>query len=102
MVELLCRNRILLCGTWFAWKKKKGDLGVKNLALMDIALLTKWNWRFANEREVFWKQVINHKYGEENGGLCSCAVSKRYGVGLWKTIRKEWMCGRLAYQVSNG
>ena len=63
-------------------EKKKGDLGVKNIALMDIALLTKWNWRFANEREVFGKQVINHKYGEEDGGWRSCAVSERYGVGL--------------------
>ena len=49
---------------------------------MIIALLSKWNWRFANEREAIWKQVISHKYGEEDGGWRSCAVSERYGVGL--------------------
>ena len=37
-------------------EKKKCGLGARNLALMNIALLSKWNWRFANEREVFWKQ----------------------------------------------
>ena len=31
-------------------------------------------------------------------------VCERYGVGLWKTIMKEWiyLSGRLAYQVGNG
>ena len=91
MREILCRSRILLGGIWFAWKKKKGGLGVRNLALMNIAFFSKWNWRFANEREAFWKQVISHKYGEEEGGWPTRAVSGRYGVGLWKAIRKEWL-----------
>ena len=34
-------------------EKMKGGLSVRNLALMNIALLSKWNWRFANEREAF-------------------------------------------------
>ena len=41
---------------------------MRNLALMNIALSSKWNWQFVNEREAFWKQVITHKYGEEEGG----------------------------------
>ena len=56
---------------------------------MDIALLSKWNWRYANEREPLWKQVISQKYGEEDRGWRSREVSERYGVGLWKAIRKE-------------
>ncbi|RVW95202.1 hypothetical protein CK203_025629 [Vitis vinifera] len=86
-------------------EKRKCGLSVRNLALMNIVLLSKWNWRFANEREYFWKPVINHKYGEEErerGGWCrSRAMSERYGVGLWKAIRNEWIYlgGRLAYQV---
>ena len=77
---------------------------MRNLTLMNIALLSKWNWRFAHEREAFWKQVISHKYGEEEGGWHTRAISGRYGVGLWKAIRKEWLFlnGRLAYQVSSG
>ena len=33
-------------------EKRKSGLGVRNLALMNIALLNKWNWCFANERKV--------------------------------------------------
>ena len=62
--------------------KKKGGLGVRNLALINSALLCKWNWRYANEREAFWRRVISHKYGEEEGGWCTREVSGRYGVGL--------------------
>ena len=32
-------------------EKRKGGLGVRNLALMNSALLCKWNWWYANERE---------------------------------------------------
>ena len=46
-------------------ERKKGGLGVRNLALMNKALFSKWNWRFAIEGKAFWKQAINHKYGEE-------------------------------------
>ena len=84
----LVQKRILLGGTRFAWRKGK-VVWVRNLFMMNIALLSKWNWRFANEREAFWKQVISYKYGEEDGGWRSREVSERYGVGLWKAIRKE-------------
>ncbi|RVW53546.1 hypothetical protein CK203_092382 [Vitis vinifera] len=47
-------------------------------------------WRFANERGVFWNQVIKGKYGEEQRGWCSKEVKGGYGVGLWKAFRKEW------------
>ena len=85
-------------------EKRKGCLGVRNLSLMNITLLSKWNWRYANEREALWKQVISQKYGEEDGRWHSCEVSERYGVRLWKAIRNEYnyLSGRLAYQVGNG
>ncbi|RVW33914.1 hypothetical protein CK203_082974 [Vitis vinifera] len=38
-----------------------GGLGIRNF-------LCKWSWRFATERESFWKLIINRKYGEEGGG----------------------------------
>ena len=57
--------------------KEKGGLRVKCLSNLNKALLCKWNWRFANEREALWNQVIRGKYGEERGAWC----------GLWKGIR---------------
>ena len=47
--------------------KKKGGLGVKCLSILNKALLAKWNWCFANEREALWNQVIRGKYGEDRG-----------------------------------
>ncbi|RVW82306.1 putative ribonuclease H protein [Vitis vinifera] len=57
-------------------EKRKGGLRVRNLALMNSALLCKWNWRFANEREALWRRVINLKYDEEEGGWRTRDVSE--------------------------
>ncbi|RVW49348.1 SAC3 family protein A [Vitis vinifera] len=59
-------------------ERKKGGLGVRNLVLMNKALL--------------------------RGGWCTWVVSGRHGVGLWKAIGKEWlgMYSSLAYRVGSG
>ena len=84
--------------------KRKGGLGVRSLALLNKALLCKWSWRFAVEREALWRQVISAKYGEEEGGWRSCVVRGSYGVGLWKAIRRGWEAvgNNLVYSVGNG
>ncbi|RVX17120.1 putative ribonuclease H protein [Vitis vinifera] len=69
--------------------KRKGGLGVRRLSTLNRAFLCKWNWRFANERENFWRHVISRKFGEEEGGWVSREVRESYGVGFWKEIRKE-------------
>ena len=63
---------------------------MRNLALMNSALLCKWNWRYANERETLWRRVISLKYDEEEGGWRIRDVMGRNGVGLWKAIGKKW------------
>ncbi|RVW83610.1 putative ribonuclease H protein [Vitis vinifera] len=82
-------------------ERKKCGLGVRNLALMNKALFSKWNWRFAIESEALWKQAISQKYEVEDGGWCTRAISGMHGVGLWKVIRNEWlgMNSSLAYRV---
>ena len=47
--------------------KEKGGLGLRKLALLNKALLGKWVWRFACDKENLWKKVISVKYGQ--GGL---------------------------------
>ena len=81
--------------------KRKGRLWVKCLSTLNKALLYKWSWRFANEKEAFWNQVIKGKYGKERGGWCSREVREGYGVGLWKVIRKNWhlVSSRLSFMV---
>ena len=36
-----------------------------------------------------WRNIISLKYGMEDGGWFSNTHRGKYGVGLWKDIRKE-------------
>ena len=83
--------------------KKKGGLGVKCLSILNKALLSKWNWRFANKREALWNQVIRRKYGEDTGGWSSREVREAHGEGLWKGIRMDWELesARISFRVGN-
>lgn len=77
---------------------------MKSLVMLNKALLGKWSWRFANEKETFWNQVIKGKYGEECGGWCFQKVRERYSVRLWKAIRKleHLVSSRFSLVVRNG
>ena len=59
-------------------------MGVKSLSILNRALLFKWSWRFAVERESLWRLVISRKFGVQEGGWCTRAVREGYEVGLWK------------------
>ena len=61
--------------------KTKGGLGIKNLSILNKALLGKWSWRFVRERNLLWKRVIVGKY-EQEGGWCTKEVREGYGVGV--------------------
>jgi hypothetical protein len=45
-----------------------GGLGIQNLHLFNQALLGKWLWCYATEREAYWRIVVEVKYGSMNGG----------------------------------
>ena len=70
-------------------EKRKGGIGIKNLSKMNKALLSKWNWRFANERNSLWRKVIGSKFGESSDGWHTRDLRGSYGTSLWKEIRKE-------------
>ncbi|RVW90073.1 LINE-1 reverse transcriptase-like [Vitis vinifera] len=69
--------------------KNKGGLGLRKLVLLNKALLGKWVWRFAIDRDVLWKQVIIAKYGQEGHGWRAKKAYGTIGVGVWKEIWKE-------------
>ncbi|KAL5702289.1 mannosylglycoprotein endo-beta-mannosidase [Ranunculus cassubicifolius] len=56
---------------------------------MNEALLSKWLWRFGEERDHLWRMVIAEKYGEEDGGWYSKDPHCPFGITLWKGIMKE-------------
>ena len=72
-------------------EKRRGGLGVRGLSRMNQSLLCKWCWRFCNERDSFWRQVISTKFGVEAGGWITRDIRGGYGTGLWKDISKEWL-----------
>ena len=60
--------------------KENGGLGIRKLAIMNKALLGKWTWRFASDKEALWKHVLEAKYGQEDHG--------------WRTKKAVGACGR--------
>ncbi|RVW41216.1 Retrovirus-related Pol polyprotein from type-1 retrotransposable element R2 [Vitis vinifera] len=70
-------------------EKHKGGLGLRRIATLNRALLGKWIWRFACEKNNFWNQVITTKYGQEDYGWRPKKVRGAAGVGVWKEIMKE-------------
>ena len=77
---------------------------MKNLSILNKALLSKWSWRYAREKEAWWVEVIRRKYGEEEGGWSSRFPRESYGVGLWKSLRR-WsvlVSNHLSFEVGDG
>jgi hypothetical protein len=71
---------------------KDGRLGIRNLHRFNQALLKKWLWRYATEREAYWRKVVEEevKYGSMEGDWCTKQVERPFGVGVWKHIRRGW------------
>ncbi|RVX15105.1 putative ribonuclease H protein [Vitis vinifera] len=72
-----------------SWKiicaaKKDGGMGIHSLSILNKALLGKWLWRFANENDPLWKQIISRKYSFQEGGWCSKGDGTR--VKFWKDL----------------
>ncbi|RVW82343.1 putative ribonuclease H protein [Vitis vinifera] len=80
-------------------EKEKGGLGLRKLIPLNKALLGKWIWRFACEKENLWKQVLVAKYGQEGFGWMTKKANGTFGVGVWKEIMKEkdWCWENMAF-----
>ncbi|RVX18307.1 LINE-1 reverse transcriptase-like [Vitis vinifera] len=86
------------------FQKFNGGLGLRRIVTLNRALLGKWIWRFACEKDNLWKQVISMKYGQEEYGWRAKKASGAAGVGVWKEIMKEseWCWENLAFLVGKG
>ncbi|XP_058773250.1 uncharacterized protein LOC131647368 [Vicia villosa] len=53
---------------WVGWdmvckSRKEGGLGVKNVEIMNVALLSKWKWRILTDKEAVWQDLLKARYG---------------------------------------
>ncbi|XP_049381380.1 uncharacterized mitochondrial protein AtMg00310-like [Solanum stenotomum] len=69
--------------------KDKGGMGIRDLRKQNNSLLMKSLWRYNEEGQALWKDVIRSKYGEYNP-WCNNVSVDAYGVGVWRTIRNLW------------
>ncbi|KAG5608887.1 hypothetical protein H5410_020168 [Solanum commersonii] len=49
--------------------KENGGLGIKNLKLQSKALSMKWLWKYANNNQMLWREVIGAKYEKEDNWI---------------------------------
>ncbi|XP_058726593.1 uncharacterized protein LOC131597953 [Vicia villosa] len=52
---------------WVSWDtvcktREKGGLGIKNMKVMNMALLSKWKWRILIEDEAVWRGILVSRY----------------------------------------
>jgi hypothetical protein len=64
--------------------KEEGGLGVRDLRLVNVSLLTKWRWKHMSFDNEVWKDVVVAKYG---GGTTG---SIQPGLGYAPSIASRW------------
>jgi hypothetical protein len=73
---------------WVKWDqvclpKEQGGLGVKNLELFNMALLSKWKWRFLSDDEAMWADLLRFRYGHLPTHLLGTA---NYSLGAQSSL----------------
>lgn len=67
--------------------KHLGGLGINRIRETNRALLSKWLWRFSQDGDSLWRQVIANKYGVVNDWETETST-RPYGCGCWRAIMK--------------
>jgi hypothetical protein len=82
----------------------EGGLGVRHLVPFNKALLGKWHWRFAKEKNALWREVIVSKYGSGRGDWSSREARGGHGVSLWKHIQSGWsqFAEHVSFSIGSG
>ncbi|RVW81853.1 putative mitochondrial protein [Vitis vinifera] len=72
--------------------KEEGGLGIRKIDLLNKALLGKWVWRYAYEKDNLWKTAIGVKYGQEGCGWRTkeaCGLMGRLNLSLARDFN-DW------------
>ncbi|CAN1778682.1 Putative ribonuclease H protein At1g65750, partial [Linum perenne] len=76
---------------WIAWEvvkapRSKGGLGFQDLKSLNTALLGKWAWRFAVERNAWWRSLMIAKCGGGKSEWQACWNEGAAGCSMWRWI----------------
>ncbi|XP_022032645.1 uncharacterized protein LOC110933746 [Helianthus annuus] len=74
---------------WVPWDrvaspKKMGGIGIRNLKEVNIALLSKWGWRFMTDKDNLWVKVISAIHS--GGSNWDFFPSRKSFGGVWCSI----------------
>jgi mannosylglycoprotein endo-beta-mannosidase len=92
--------------------KKDGGLGVRDIRIVNVSLLTKWRWKLLQCEPTLWKEVIVAKYGADSlsNVIYNGIPGARIASSWWKDIcaledfvvSKKWLSEVIARRVNNG
>ena len=79
--------------SWVSWDNvckplQEGGLGIKEIRNFNSALLAKWKWRIMSDEGGKWKDILQSKYGTEEGRR---QVGLKYQSWWWRDLTK--VCG---------
>jgi hypothetical protein len=100
---------------WINWDqiclpKIKGGLGIKNLELFNLALLSKWKWRLISENDALWSDLLRFRYGHLPSlvlGNDPIILGSKDSI-WWKDINgrsrglEDWFRPNVACNIGNG
>ncbi|OMO53991.1 reverse transcriptase [Corchorus capsularis] len=66
--------------------KSQGGLGISKLEVRNGALLTKWIWRFGNEKDSYWRSVVVARHNWPNDCIFPLLETSRKSSLVWKNI----------------
>jgi hypothetical protein len=102
--------------SWIKWEtvclpKKRGGLGVRDIRVVNISLLTKWRWRLLDNNQAVWKDVLISKYGADVVGRVELGENcKPWYASLWwrdvcsmgSNLDINWFSQNVLKKVGNG
>ncbi|KAI5447832.1 hypothetical protein KIW84_015326 [Lathyrus oleraceus] len=103
---------------WVSWDKiclktEEGGLGVKHVEWFNLSLMSKWGWRFLNDKHAIWFNLLQFRYGSGLQALCdvvSKPVLSNYSL-WWRDIRlvcgtpfggHDWFCDSISCKLGRG
>jgi hypothetical protein len=103
--------------SWISWKmvcreKKNGGLGVRDVKVVNMSLLSKWRWKLLQNDSALWKDVLVSRYGRRL--LRHVNVNESPGTRLasswWRDIcavdkfveSKNWLDESISRRVNDG